>query len=233
MVYNNIREAKFIYRKNRFIAYCDIDGEETAVHVRNTGRLSELLVPGATVFLQKSENINRKTPYSLIAVTKGDILVNIDSTAPNYVLMEALKCGTLHLPEFESFSVIKSEYQYGASRFDFYLESGTQKALIEVKGVTLEIDGTALFPDAPTERGVRHVEELIRAKNDGFEAYLVFIVQMKGVTCFSPNRKMHPAFAEAVENACKEGVHVLCYDCTVTGSSLSLSGTVPLKFKCR
>lgn len=228
MIYENIHTAKFKHRPNRFIACCELDGTEVTAHVRNTGRLSELLVPGATVYLQKSDNQKRKTRYSLIAVKKGNILVNIDSTAPNYVLLEALNSGTLQLPGFESFSLIKAEYQYGASRFDFYLESDIKKALIEVKGVTLENDGTALFPDAPTERGVKHVEELIKAKREGFETYLIFIVQMKGVSIFSPNKKMHPSFAEIVKDAFDSGVHVLCYDCTVTKDSLTLSGTVPL-----
>ena len=138
MIYSDIYKAKFKLRPNRFIAYCEMEGSEVTVHVRNTGRLSELLISGATVYLQKSDNKKRKTKYSLISVQKGDILVNIDSTAPNYVLHEALSNGSLGLPDFGDLSSIKAEYKYGTSRFDFYLESGTKKAVVEVKGVTLK-----------------------------------------------------------------------------------------------
>lgn len=225
MTYKNIVEAKFIKRPNRFLAYCDIDGQEVVSHVRNTGRCRELFIPGATVFLEASSNKARKTGYSLIGVMKGERIVNIDSTAPNKVIKEALENGLI-LSGLGKAALIKPEASFYGSRFDFYLEDGSKRALVEVKGVTLEKDGLALFPDAPTERGVRHVEELISAKSDGFEAYLVFVVQMKGVTAFTPNAAMHLAFSDAVYKAQNMGVHVLCYDCIVEKDSLTLGEPV-------
>lgn len=225
MVYKNMYAAKFLKRPNRFIAHCELDGEIVAAHVRNTGRLKELLVPGAKVFLQKSDNSSRKTGYSLISVCKGEELVNIDSTAPNRVVFEALKEGRLLLPGLPDLTLVKQEAKFGESRFDFYLEAGDKKAFVEVKGVTLELDNVALFPDAPTERGTRHVEELIKAKEEGFEAYLLFILQMRG-KFFSPHTKMHPRFAEAVKKASEKGVHVLAYDCLVDKESLTVHNSV-------
>lgn len=225
MNYKNIVEAKFIKRPNRFIAFCETDGKEVVAHVRNTGRCRELLIPGTTVYLEKSQAPKRKTGYSLVSVMKGERIVNIDSIAPNKVMKEALENG-LDLPELGRITLIRPEARFYDSRFDFYLEAGDKRALVEVKGVTLEVNGLALFPDAPTERGVRHVEELIRAKADGFLTYLVFIVQMKGVHSFTPNAAMHPAFDQAVKMAIDMGVHVLCYDCNAEKDSLALADPV-------
>ena len=180
MIYANIVTGIFIKRPNRFIAHVIIDGREEKAHVKNTGRCRELLIPGALVYLQEHDNPKRKTRFSLIAVQKGDLLVNIDSQAPNYVFMEALNKG-LRLPNLNSpVSLIKPEALYGSSRFDFYVTAGGEKAYIEVKGVTLEDRGAAKFPDAPTERGVRHICELMDAVREGYLAYVVFVAQMKG-----------------------------------------------------
>lgn len=228
MIYKNMYEAWFLKRPNRFIAHCELDGREVTAHVRNTGRLRELLLPGAKVFLQKSDNDKRKTGYSLISVYKDKRLINIDSTAPNRVVLEALTEGELCLPGLSELTLIKPEVKFGDSRFDFYMEAGDKKAFAEVKGVTLEQNNVALFPDAPTERGTRHVEELIKARNEGFEAYLIFILQMKALSYFTPNSKMHPRFAEVVKDAYKHGVHVLCYDCSVDKNSLTVNDPVEL-----
>ncbi len=227
MNYRNIIKAQFIERPNRFIAKCDLDGKIIIAHVRNTGRCRELLVPGVTVYLEKMDNGKRKTEFSLICVEKGDRLINIDSTAPNKVFKEALENGTLELPDLDSLTLIKAEKQYLESRFDFYLETGTKKAFVEVKGVTLEESNTALFPDAPTERGIKHMKELVKAVSEGYEAYMVFIVQMKGVSSFSPNIKTHPEFGYELRKAYEAGVHVLCYDCFIGEASISLGDYVP------
>jgi sugar fermentation stimulation protein A len=242
MQYKNIVEARFIERPNRFIAYCEVEGERVKTHIRNTGRLKELLFRGVKVYLEKSSNGKRRTGYSLITVEKGQEIgcigeqsaelttkVNIDSTAPNKVVKEALADGKLTLLGLEQLTLIKPESTFGESRFDFYLEAGDKKAFVEVKGVTLEENGTALFPDAPTERGLRHVEELIKAKTEGYEAYIVFIVQMTGVSFFSPNNRMHPDFGMALNKAERKGVKILCYDCEVTCDSITLKNPVPVK----
>lgn len=231
MIYKNIIEARFIERPNRFIAYCEVEGETVKAHVRNTGRLKELLNPGVQVYLEKSSDGNRKTGYSLITIDKGTIHVNIDSTAPNKVLKEALANGKLTLPGLGRLTLIKPERTFGESRFDFYLEAEDKKAFVEVKGVTLEENGKALFPDAPTERGLKHVEELVKARKEGYEAYIVFIVQMTGVTFFSPNSKMHADFGKALEKAERSGVKILCYDCDVTGESITIKDPVPVKLR--
>lgn len=228
MRYENIVEAQFIVRPNRFIAHCEAEGAMVTAHVRNTGRCRELLIPGVTVYLEMSGEAKRKTGYSLVTVMKGEKPVNIDSTAPNKVLKEALSNGCLSLPGLGPLTLIKPETTFCDSRFDFYLEAGDQKAFIEVKGVTLEEEGKVLFPDAPTERGVKHVEEMIRAREEGYEAYLVFIVQMKDVLSFSPNRRTHEAFATALKKAQEAGVRVLCYDCLVEADSIFLRKPVPV-----
>lgn len=228
MKYENIVKARFLSRPNRFIANCEVDGETVIAHVRNTGRCRELLIPGTDAVLEISANKKRRTGYSLIAVRKGKLLINIDSLAPNKVMREALETGKIELPGFEPVTLVRPETRYGDSRFDFYLESGNKKAFLEVKGVTLEENGTALFPDAPTERGVKHIEGLIRAASEGYEAYIVFIVQMKGVTLFSPNTRMHPRFSEALKSAGDRGVHIRCYDCRVTENSMEFGSPVPV-----
>ncbi|NMA69118.1 MAG: DNA/RNA nuclease SfsA [Desulfitobacterium sp.] len=217
MFYTNIKEGRFISRPNRFIAHVEIEGQEEICHVKNTGRCKELLLPGAKVFLQESANPNRKTKFDLIGVYKGDLLVNIDSQVPNKVFREWLE-KTNYIPHL---TTIRPEYKYKNSRFDFYLEGDGKKILVEVKGVTLEEEGVALFPDAPTERGVRHIYELCEGREDGFEAYIVFIIQMKGIKYFIPNVKTHPAFGEALKYATARGVNVLALDCLVTEDSIT------------
>ena len=217
MKYAKIREGIFISRPNRFIAIVNIDGKEETCHVKNTGRCKELLIKGSRVFLEDcSHNPNRKTKYDLIAVYKGDCLVNMDSQAPNKVVQEWLP--TL----FPDITLIRPETKYKNSRFDFYVETEKEKIFMEVKGVTLEVGGAARFPDAPPERGVKHIQELVACRKDGYEAYIIFVVQMKGVTHFVPNVATHPEFAEALREAKKQGVNILCYDCKVEPDELVL-----------
>lgn len=226
MKYKNIVPGIFLSRPNRFIAHVLIEGKNETVHVKNTGRCKELLLPGTEVYLEEHDNPNRKTKYSLITVKKGSMLVNIDSQAPNKVLHEALKKG-LELPFLtSSITYIKPEAVYGDSRFDFYLEAGDQKAFIEVKGATLEFDGIAMFPDAPTERGVKHVHELIKAANDGYTTYVVFVIQMKGMSCIKPNDDTHLEFGQALRAASNAGVHILAYDCIIKPDEMKLDEPV-------
>ncbi len=186
MRYQHIQKAYFLERPNRFIAHCLLDGEPVVCHVKNTGRCRELLTDHATVYLEKSTNPNRKTKFDLVAVEKGELLINMDSAAPNQAALEWLKSGAL-LPEPV---LIRPETKHGDSRFDFYIETATEKALLEVKGVTLERDGVALFPDAPTQRGTKHVEGLIRCVAQGYAAYLLLVIQMKGVHVFAPIERL-------------------------------------------
>ena len=194
MRYGKITKGKFIRRPNRFKAYVELNGEEELVHVKNTGRCAELLKAGATVYVQKSDKEERKTKWDLIAVEKGQRMINMDSQIPNRVVKEWLEKENL----FENITCIRPEYTYGNSRFDLYVEAGERKIFIEVKGVTLEEDGVVRFPDAPSERAVKHVEELQKAVKDGYEAYVFFVIQMKDVRYFTPNRQTHPEFAEAL-----------------------------------
>ncbi|NLX70768.1 MAG: DNA/RNA nuclease SfsA [Clostridiales bacterium] len=215
MKYSNVVPGTFLSRDNRFVARCEIDGTTEIVHVKNTGRCRELLIPGATVYLEKHNNPRRKTRYSLIAVEKGDMLVNIDSLAPNKVLQEALVQG-FGLPWVkDEMNFIKTETVYGNSRFDIYAEAGDHRIFIEVKGVTLENEGIAMFPDAPTQRGVKHLEELMRAVKNGYSGCVAFVVQMKGVRCVMPNDAMHAEFGKTLREAHKAGVHIVAYDCIV------------------
>lgn len=230
MKYKNILPAKFIARPNRFIAKVLLHNEEIFVHVKNTGRCKELLLPGATVYLSEGNNPLRKTKYDLIAVEKKcsekkAILINMDSQAPNEVFYEWLKVGKLFLNEAN----IKREVFYKASRFDFFVEDGNRRAFLEVKGVTLEKDGICLFPDAPTQRGIKHIEELIKAKEDGYEAYVVFIIQMKEAESFSPNDETHRAFGDALRKAEKAGVEILAFSCSVTCDTLKVERQIAVK----
>ena len=218
MKYKNIEEATFISRPNRFIAEVEVNGKKEICHVKNTGRCKELLIKGARVFLERFDNPARKTKYDLISVYKGKILINMDSNAPNKVVYEWLKEEKL----FKNITLIKPESKYKNSRFDFYVEADGKKIFIEVKGVTLENNGIASFPDAPTERGIKHLQELVSAKNDGYDAYVIFVVQMKGCTMFTPNRKTHQEFAENLLFAQKNGVKVLCVDCIVKEDELMI-----------
>lgn len=222
MKYKNIKQAEFVTRKNRFVAEIRLDGNIHSCHVKNTGRLKELLVAGAMVFVEETDNPERKTRYSLIAVEKKDGVVNIDSQAPNKVFYEWVSKGGFG----KDVTLIKPETVYGNSRFDCYIEVGSRRIFVEVKGVTLENDGRALFPDAPTERGVKHLLELCECVKNGFEAYIVFVIQMKGVHIFSPNRNMHREFAEALEKCSRCGVNILCVDCNVTPDSLEISQSI-------
>ncbi|MBE7041474.1 MAG: DNA/RNA nuclease SfsA [Ruminococcaceae bacterium] len=224
MKYARIQKATFLSRPNRFIAIVEIDGCEQVCHVKNTGRCRELLVPGATVFVQAADNPDRKTKFDLIAVYKGDRLVNMDSQVPNKVFYEWIKAGNL----FSDVTLIKPETTYKNSRFDFYIEAGNKKIFVEVKGVTLEKDDAVYFPDAPTERGVKHLNELVACRQDGFEAYVVFVVQMKGVTRFSPHDETHKAFGDALRAAAKAGVNILAVDCRVTPDTIEMADFVPI-----
>lgn len=220
MKYSNVVKGSFIDRPNRFIANCEIDGKPQVCHVKNTGRCNELFVKGATVYLQKADNPNRKTLYDVIAVQKGDMLINIDSQIVNGAALE-------YLPVlFDNIKLIKPERVYGNSRFDIYLETDTDKIFVEVKGVTLENDGIAMFPDAPTKRGVKHLKELQKAVADGYRAYMLFVIQMDNIYRFEPNRITHPEFAEELKNAQKNGVTVLAYNCTVTPDEIKIKDKV-------
>ena len=225
MTYNNIHRGVFLSRPNRFIAHVEIDGREELVHVKNTGRCRELLVPGAEVYVDKADNPNRSTKYDLVTVRKGGRLINMDSQAPNKVFLEHLREGKY----IEGITLIKPEAKYGSSRFDFYAEAGGRKIFIEVKGVTLEENNAVLFPDAPTERGVRHIHELIRCVSEGYEAHAVFVVQMEGAAYFTPNNKTHPAFGEALRAAQAAGVKIAALDCCVSQNSLTIRQPVPIK----
>ncbi|MGI6677631.1 MAG: DNA/RNA nuclease SfsA [Dehalobacterium sp.] len=225
MEYRLIKKATFLHRPNRFIARVLIDGKEEVVHVKNTGRCRELLQTGADVILEKSSNPNRKTKYSLIAVYKGDLLINIDSQAPNTVVFEGIRNN--RIPEIHPVTILKKEMSFGRSRFDLYFENDMkQQGFIEVKGVTLENQGVAMFPDAPTLRGTKHIQEMIRAVEEGYQGYIFFLVQMKRINYFTPNTLMDPKFSEALSEAHQAGVQILAYDALVTEKSLILGDKI-------
>lgn len=244
MRYQNIHEGIFLERPNRFIAMVEVEGRIERCHVKNTGRCRELLVPGAKAYLAWSGNPGRKTAYDLIGVDKGEMFVNMDSQAPNHLAREWLAG--------RGWECIRPEVRYGQSRLDFYMErpgrpgidvgvhgsgradadsdaQGLRRAYMEVKGVTLEEDGVAKFPDAPTERGVRHIQELMRAVSEGHEAYILFVIQMKGVHLFEPNDRTHPAFGEALRQAAGAGVQVLAYDCAGGPKEMELDAAVEVR----
>ena len=215
MKYKNITKATFLKRPNRFIAVVDIDCKEEIVHVKNTGRCKELLIPGCEVWLTAPGTPDRKTKYDLVAVRKSTgVLSNIDSQAPNKVVKEWLAK--------QDYTKVIPEYTYGDSRIDFYMERGDSKYLMEVKGCTLEIDGMGYFPDAPTERGVKHIRELIKARKDGYNAALAYVIQMDGVTEVQPNREMHPEFGTAMDEARGNGVDIIFLCCHVEPDSLEI-----------
>lgn len=222
MQYNNICQGRFLRRPNRFIAIVDIEGEEITCHVKNTSRCRELLVEGSTVFLEDcGEKPNRKTRYDLIAVYKGNMLVNVDSQAPNKVVGE-------YLPVlFPDITMARPETKYKNSRFDFYVETEQQKIFLEVKGVTLEENGTTRFPDAPTERGIKHMQELIACMEEGYDAYIIFVIQMEGMKRFEPNVATHPAFGQVLKEAEDAGVKIRCLGCTVEPDGLWISYEIP------
>lgn len=224
MKYTDIREGVFIERPNRFIACVEIDGQREKVHVRNTGRCRELLKEGARVWLEKSANPNRATAYDLVAVEKGERIVNMDSSAPNAAAQEWLSAGGLY-PDTRR---VCPESTYGSSRFDFLVETAGMQTWVEVKGVNLEEDDTALFPDAPSERALKHVEELIAAKKEGYGAAVLFVVQMEGIRRFCPNRKTQPALADALIRARDAGVRILAKGCSVTPDGMQISYEIPV-----
>lgn len=223
MQYSSIVSARFLSRPNRFIARVELDGQIISAHVKNTGRCAELLRPGCTVYLQPSENPARKTPYDLIAVDKSGLLVNMDSAAPNKAVAEWLAAGGIG-----PLDELRAEYRLGNSRFDFYARHGEKKILMEVKGCTLEENGFARFPDAPTLRGLKHVEELTALTGQGWRCYVMILLQMEGMKCFAPNWVTHPDFGYALNRAAAAGVTILVYDCCVTPSSLTVNKPVPL-----
>ncbi|MBR5252763.1 MAG: DNA/RNA nuclease SfsA [Clostridia bacterium] len=229
MKYKKIVSGRFVERPNRFIARVEIDGVVETVHVKNTGRCRELLVPDCTVYLAESDNPARKTKYDLIAVEKvterGVLVINMDSQVPNTVAEEWLRGGGL----FSHEAKIRREVKWGDSRFDFYIEDGDRRAFLEVKGVTLEDDGVAMFPDAPTERGVKHIRKLTRGVGEGYEAYILFVIQMHGMREMRPNDVTHPEFGEALRTASAAGVNVLAVECVVTPDSIVAEGTVKVK----
>lgn len=219
-----MKKGRFLRRPNRFIAYVEIDGREELCHVKNTGRCRELLSPGAEVYCAVSENPKRKTKFDLITVRKGDYLINMDSQAPNAAAGEWLRYGGLGWAER-----IKPEQKFGQSRFDFYLERQGRPMYLEVKGVTLEEDGVCRFPDAPTERGARHLRELVAAKRQGFDAAVLFVIQMSPVRYLTPNDETDPNFGAALREAKAAGVEILAVDCAVTPRSMVIGNFVPVK----
>jgi sugar fermentation stimulation protein A len=222
--YKNTIHAKFIDRSNRFVANVEIDGKTETVHVKNTGRCKELLLPESEVILAKADDPARKTQYDLIAVYKSGLgWVNIDSQAPNQVVKEWLSNSPAL---FDNITLVKPEYTYGKSRVDFYMECDYRKVFIEVKGCTLEIDGIGYFPDAPTERGVKHLHELAEAAANGYECYIAFVIAMPGVRKVLPNVKIHPEFGTALAAAMEAGVKVLNLPCNVLPDELSIADIV-------
>lgn len=224
MQYSDIHKAVFLERPNRFIAHCTVDGMLETVHVKNTGRCRELLVPGATVYLEKSSNPNRKTAYDLVTVETPFGLVNMDAAAPNQVAGELLRTGAI----LSSPTLVRPEVRFGASRLDFYAENDQQRLFVEVKGVTLRQGAWAVFPDAPTVRGTKHMGELVQAVAQGYRAMALLIVQMGGCTAFRPNRETDPAFCRALRDARAAGVEVRAVDCRVTPNTVTANRELPV-----
>lgn len=226
MTYQTVLPGVFRARPNRFIAHVDIGGETAICHVKNTGRCRELLVPGARVYLAESENPARKTKYDLIAVEKGKLLINMDSQSPNQAAKEAL-------PRLiPGLTLLRPETVHNDSRFDFYAETEAgERWFIEVKGVTLEENGVARFPDAPTQRGTKHLKGLCRCMDEGFCTAVLFVIQMKGVTVFEPNTITDPEFSCALRQAAGHGVKLLAYDCLVTPDSMTIDKPVPIRLE--
>lgn len=224
MKYERISKGTFLERPNRFIAYAELAGKTEVIHVKNTGRCAELLIPGASIYVQESDNPARKTKWDLIGVEKGSRMINMDSQVPNLVVKEWIESG--HLTS--DIRMIRPETAYGNSRFDLYVETGSSRIFIEVKGVTLEEEGVVRFPDAPSDRAVKHLQELEKAVREGYEAYVFFVIQMKGVRYFTPNMDTHPAFCEALKSAKAAGVNILAYDCRVSGDRIEIADPVPV-----
>lgn len=227
MQYTHIVPAVFLSRPNRFIAQVKLHGHTETVHVKNTGRCKELLLPGRRVWLEKSDNLSRKTRYDLIAVDKDGLLINMDAQAPNKVFAEWAAAGHF----VAGLTLLRPETVWGQSRFDFYWEAGEQRGFVEVKGCTLEENGLAMFPDAPTERGVKHLQELAAAQEKGYDCTVCIILQMKGCRAFCPNDNIHPAFGQAMREAVAAGVRILALDCLVTPDSLCVDRPIPIYTK--
>ena len=226
MRYQKMVKGSFLRRVNRFVAHVEIDGREEICHVKNTGRCRELLRPGAEVWCAVSDNPSRKTKYDLITVRKGRYLINMDSQAPNQAVRAWLEAGGLGPVE-----LVKPEQKFGTSRFDFYLEQKGKGMYLEVKGVTLEDDGVCRFPDAPTERGARHLRELIAAREAGFEAAVLFVIQMQPVKWLEPNDGTDPKFGQALREAYAAGVQVLAVDCAVTEDTMEIGTFVEVRLE--
>lgn len=224
MIYKNIVKGKFLTRPNRFIAHIEIGGKEEICHVKNTGRCRELLVPGATVYCETSHNPARKTKYDLIAVEKGNRLINMDSQAPNIAAGEWLQKGSLG-----DLQALRAETVHAESRFDFSFTLQGKPCFLEVKGVTLENEGVCAFPDAPTTRGTKHLQGLTKAVKDGFGAYVLFVIQMMGISYLHPNDKTDPAFGQALREAAAAGVQVLAVDCRVTEDKMEIGNFVEVR----
>lgn len=220
MIYKNIVEGIFINRPNRFIANVLINGKSEIAHVKNTGRCREILIEGTKIFLEKSSNPNRKTKYSVISALKGNMLINIDSQVPNDVVYQSINDGKVH--NFNDITLLKKEVTYNNSRFDLYFETNEKKGFIEIKGVTLELDGLSMFPDAPTDRGRKHVEEMIRAVEEGYSGFMFFLIQIDGIHRFTPNRNMDKKFSDSLLKAKKSGVEIIAYNSKVTQDEITL-----------
>lgn len=230
MRYHNVTSGKFICRRNRFVATVEIDGKMETVHVKNTGRCKELLLPGVEVFLERSANPARKTAYDLIAVNKlrpgaPPLLINMDSQIPNAAIFEWLPASGL----FPTGTLFKREVARGSSRFDIFADSGSRQTFIEVKGVTLENSGVAMFPDAPTARGVKHLRELVKCTSDGFGAMIIFVIQMQETECFTPHDAMHREFGAALRQAAAAGVKLLALSCRVTPDSITIDRPIKIQ----
>ena len=224
MKYSNITKAKFISRPNRFIAMAEVDGNETVCHVKNTGRLKELLTENAVVYLEESSNPLRKTKYDLVAAEKDGEIFNIDSQAPNIAAGEYFR---KIFPDCK----VRAEVKYGNSRFDFYIEGKDRKIFAEVKGVTLIKGGVALFPDAPTDRGVKHIRELIECRKEGYEAYILFVIQTQQVNEFSPNDETHRQFGDALRDAETAGVKILAVNCFVRPDKMTINKEIAINLR--
>lgn len=233
MKYLHVVKAKFLERPNRFIALAEVDGCIQKAHVKNTGRCRELLISGTDIFLEENDNPARKTKYSLIAVNKGGRLINMDSQIPNAVVAEYIEKGGIFGSDAVGKIKVRREKTYKDSRFDIYAELENRKIFIEVKGVTLEENDIARFPDAPTERGLKHIRGLMDAVTDGYEAYIVFVIQMNGIKHFEPNDKTQPEFGRALCEAQAAGVHMLAFSCDVTESSIEICDEVPVHLPCQ
>ncbi len=225
MQYQRIKQGIFRARPNRFVAHVEVDGQLEICHVKNTGRCRELLVPGATVYLEESDNPARKTRYDLVTVEKENRIINMDSQAPNKLFAEWAQAGKFR----PGLNLLRGEYTYGNSRFDFYWESSENKGFVEVKGVTLEEEGVVRFPDAPTQRGVKHLEELIRAREEGYEATVCFVIQMDNVSRFEPNDRTHPEFGQTLRRAAEAGVEILALDCKVEVGHVEIGQPVEIR----